>query len=216
MKIFDGIGPNPRFVRMFAIEKGLTIPVEAVDLMAGENREGNHLARNPMGQIPCLETETGAMISEITAIAEFLEEQQPTPSLIGESAEERAETRMWTRRIDLNICEPLTNGFRYSEGLALFKDRMRTIPEAADGLKALKQDNLVKLDALIAGKEFVCGDRLTMADLLLFSFLDFGAVAGQPIDPELKNIQAHFERIGARPSAAASLDPVAAGGKISG
>ena len=216
MKIFDGIGPNPRFVRMFAIEKGLTIPVEAVDLMAGENREGNHLARNPMGQIPCLETETGAMISEITAIAEFLEEQQPTPSLIGESAEERAETRMWTRRIDLNVCEPLTNGFRYSEGLALFKDRMRTIPEAADGLKALKQDNLVKLDALIAGKEFVCGDRLTMADLLLFSFLDFGAVAGQPIDPELKNIQAHFERIGARPSAAASLEPVAAGGKISG
>ena len=216
MKIFDGMGPNPRFVRMFVIEKGLTIPAEPVDLMAGQNREGAHLSRNPMGQLPCLETDSGAMIAEITAIAEYLEEKQPMPALIGANAEQRAEARMWTRRIDLNICEPLTNGFRYSEGLGLFKDRMRTIPEAAEGLKALKHDNLVKLDALIAGNEFVCGDRMTMADILLFAFLDFGALAGQPIDPELTHIQAHFDRMGARPSAAASLNPVAAGGAISG
>ena len=173
MKIFDGMGPNPRFVRMFVIEKGLTIPAEPVDLMAGQNREGVHLSRNPMGQLPCLETDKGSMISEITAIGEYLEELQPTPPLVGTNAEQRAEARMWTRRIDLNVCEPLVAGFRYGEGLGIFKDRMRTIPEAADGLKALKHDNLVKLDGLLAGKEFLCGDRLTMADLLLFSFLDF-------------------------------------------
>ncbi len=216
MKIFDGMGPNPRFVHMFVIEKGLTIPAEPVDLMAGQNREGAHLNRNPMGQLPCLETDTGSMISEITAIGEYLEEQHPTPALVGTNAEERAEARMWTRRIDLNVCEPLVAGFRYGEGLGIFKDRMRTIPEAADGLKSLKHDNLVKLDGLLAGKAFLCGDRLTMADILLFSFLDFGAIAGQPLDPELSQVQAHFERMGARPSAAASLEPVAAGGSISG
>jgi len=214
MKIFDSMGPNPRFVRMFVIEKGLSIPAETVDLMAGENRKDTHLARNPAGQLPCLETDAGAMVSEITAIAEYLEEMQPTPALIGNNAAERAETRMWTRRIDLNICEPLANGFRYAEGLGLFQERMRTIPEAAEGLKALKHDNLVKLDQWMAGLEYVCGDRLTMADLLLFSFLDFGVLVGQPLDPELKNIGAHFKRMSERPSAAASLEPAADGGTI--
>lgn len=214
MKIFDSMGPNPRFVRMFVIEKGLSIPAEPVDLMAGENRKGAHLARNPAGQLPCLETDTGAMVSEITAIGEYLEEIQPTPALIGNNPEERAETRMWTRRIDLNICEPLANGFRYAEGLGLFQERMRTIPEAAEGLKALKHDNLAKLDHWMAGQEFVCGDRLTMADLLLFSFLDFGALVGQPLDPDLANISAHFKRLSERPSAAGSLEPAAKGSTV--
>jgi glutathione S-transferase len=215
MKIFDGMGPNPRFVRMFVIEKELSIPAESVDLMGGQNREEGHLARNPMGQLPCLETDAGAMISEITAIGEYLEEIEPMPALVGTTILERAETRMWTRRIDHNICEPLINGFRYGEGLGLFQDRMRTIPAAAEGLKALKHDNLVKLNGWMAGHEFICGDRFTMADLLLFAFLDFGAVAGQPIDPNLENIAAHFSRMGERPSAAASLEPVTDGASIS-
>ena len=55
-------------------------------------------------------------ISEITAICEYLEDKFPAKPMIGSTPEEKAETRMWTRRIDLNICEPLANGFRYSEG----------------------------------------------------------------------------------------------------
>lgn len=72
----------------------------------------------------------------------------------------------------------------------------------------------MKVDGWMAGHKFICGNRLTMADLLLFAFLDFGAVAGQPIDASLENIMDHFRRIGERPSAAASLEPVANGGHI--
>ena len=77
---------------------------------------------------------------EITAICEYLDEQAEGVTLIGDSAEARANTRMWTRRVDLNICEPLTSGFRYSEGLPLFKERMTTIPDAADGLKQIARE----------------------------------------------------------------------------
>jgi glutathione S-transferase len=203
MKIYNSMGPNPHVVRMFLAEKGVSIPLEPVDLMAGENRQSPYLAKNPAGQLPCLELEDGAVISEITTICEYLDEKHPSPSLIGTTAEERAETRMWVRRIDLNICEPMANGFRYSQGLRLFENRMRCLPEAADGLKAIAQDKLTWLDGLIAGKTFIAGERLTLADILLFCFLEFGVAVGQPLNPENKNIAAWFDRIKARPSASA-------------
>jgi len=203
MKIYNSMGPNPHVVRMFLAEKGLSLPLEQVDLMAGENRQPSYLAKNPAGQLPSLELEDGMVISEITTICEYIEEKHPDPPLIGSTPEERAETRMWVRRVDLNICEPMANGFRYSQGLRLFESRMRCLPEAAEGLKAIAQDKLTWLDGLIAGKTFIVGERLTLADILLFCFLEFGAAVGQPLNPENKAIMAWFDRMKARESAAA-------------
>ena len=105
MKFYDSVGPNPRIVRMFMAEKGIEMPKQAIDLRKGENREAEHLKRNPHGQMPALELDDGSYLSEITAICEYLEEKKPSPPMIGSTPEERAECRMWTRRVDLNICE---------------------------------------------------------------------------------------------------------------
>ena len=203
MKLYNSIGPNPQVVRMFLAELGQEIEMVEVDLMAGENRQEDHLKRNPSGQMPALELDNGNFISEVTVICEYLDENQGNTDLIGKSAEDRAETKMWTRRIDLQIVEPLTSGFRYSEGLELFKTRMRVIPEAAEGLKLIAQEKILWLDSLMEGKDFVCGDRFTLADIMLFCFLNFGATVGQTINPEAKNITAWFEKVKERPSAAA-------------
>jgi len=203
VKFYNSIGPNPHVVRMFMAEKGLKIPSQEVDLMGGENRKDDHLARNPHGQMPTLELDNGTYLSEITAICEYLEDTNPKPALVGSTPEEKAETRMWTRRVDLNIVEPLTNGFRFSQGLRLFQNRIVTVPEAADGLKKIAQDRLTWLDGQMAGREYLCGKRFTLADILLFCFLDFGGQVGQPLNPDHKNVSAWFERVKARPSAAA-------------
>lgn len=200
MKFYNSVGPNPRVVRMFMAEKGLTIPSEDVNLMAGENRQEAHLKRNPHGQMPCLELDNGHFLSEILPICEYLEDKNPKPALVGSTAEEKAETRMWTRRIDLNICEPMANGFRFSQGLPLFQSRMVTVPEAADGLKKIAQDRLKWLDGQMAGKEFIVGNRFTLADVLLYCFVDFGGQVGQPLNPEFKNIGAWFAKVKDRPS----------------
>ena len=203
MKFYNSLGPNPHVVRMFAAERGIKLDSVEVDLMAGENRQSAYLGKNPAGQLPCLELDDGSYLSEITAICEYLDETSPGASLIGATPEARAKTRMWTRRVDLNICEPMANGFRFSEGLQLFKDRIVTRPEAADGLKAMAQDRLRWLDGQLAGKQFLTGDSLTLADILLFCFLQFGANVGQPLNPDNRNVQAWFDRVKARPSAAA-------------
>ena len=124
MKLYNSIGPNPHVVRMFIQELGIELETVEVDLMAGENRQDDHLKRNPSGQMPTLELDNGDFISEITVICDYLDELQGYTELMGKTPEARAETRMWTRRVDLGICEPLANGFRYSEGLPIFKDRI--------------------------------------------------------------------------------------------
>jgi glutathione S-transferase len=203
MKLYMSAGPNPHVVKMYLLEKGLSIPEEQVDVMKNENRQPAHLARNPHGQMPTLELDDGRYISEILPICEYLEELYPEPVLIGATPEERAETRMWARRVDLNICEPLTNGFRYSQGLALFRDRMITLPEAADGLKRIAQDRLAWLNAQMAGRNYLCGARFTLADIHLFCFLHFGNRVGQPLNAEFANLAAWYGRVKTRPSAPA-------------
>jgi glutathione S-transferase len=204
MKFYNSIGPNPRMVRMFMAEKGIEFPKVDVDLRGGENRREPYLKVNPSGQTPALELDDGTVLAEITAICEYVDElKKDTPSLIGNSPEERAKTRMWTRRIDLNIAEPALNGFRFGEGFKMFENRVRCIPQAADGLKATARDKLAWLDKLLGTKPFIAGDKLSMADILLFAMLDFMKDVGQALDPANKNLTAWFERMKARPSAAA-------------
>ncbi|MBX3478997.1 MAG: glutathione S-transferase family protein [Caulobacter sp.] len=199
------MGPNPHMVRMFAAEKGLSLPLVEVDLMGGENRGAPYTgAVNPAGQTPALVLEDGQVITEITVICEYLEEKHPSPALIGSTAEERAETRMWTRRIDLNICEPMANGFRAAEGRAIFENRMKLVgAEGSKELKAIARDRLLWLNGLMGERQFVCGDRFSLADILMFAFLAFGAQVGQPIPDEAAWVKAWFGRVKARPSAAA-------------
>jgi glutathione S-transferase len=200
MKLYDSIGPNPRIVRMFMAEKGIEIPKQTVDLRAGENRQAEHLKRNPHGQMPTLELDDGSYLSEITAIYEYLEEKNPKHPMIGATPEQRAECRMWTRRIDLNIAEPLANGFRFGEGLKFFQNRVPCAPEASPGLKMIAANRLQWLDGQIAGKDYICGKRFTLADIFLYGWLDFGAQVGQPLYPANSNIAAWFARVGQRPS----------------
>jgi glutathione S-transferase len=203
MKLFNSVGPNPHIVRMFAAEKGIQLELVPVDLRGGENRKEAHLARNPAGQLPTLQLDDGSYLAEVTAICEYLDEKSPPPSLVGATPEERAQTRMWTRRVDLNIVEPMGAGFRYAEGLAMFKDRITVLPEAADGLKRIAREKLAWLDGQMGDKPFICGARLTLADILLYCFLNFGKRVGQPLDPALGRLGAWYARMDARPSAKA-------------
>jgi glutathione S-transferase len=204
MKFYNSIGPNPRVVNMFMAEKGIEIPKVQVDLVAGHNRQEPYLSKNPAGQMPALELDDGVVLCEILPICEYLDETHPSPPLIGANPQERGVTRMWTRRIDLNVCEPMANGFRFSEGLRLFENRVHVIPQAADDLKAVAKERLAWLDGLVEGRPWVVGDRFTLADILLYVFLEFGAQVGQPLDPSNQNLTAWKDRVAARPSAAAS------------
>lgn len=187
MKLHTAAGPNPRVVDLFLEQKGLVgerCPVERamLDIGAREHLSPAHVARNPLGQVPVLELDDGTCISQVTAICDYLEELFPADPMIGGTPGERAETRMWTRRLDLLILEPMTLGFRNAEGLFFYRERIHAMPQTAEDLKALARSNLAWLDGQVGEGPYICGARFTLADIMLFCFLDFGERYGQPLD----------------------------------
>ena len=102
MKLYDFTrAPNPRRVRIFLAEKGITVPMEQIDLFIGANRTPEALGRNPYGGLPVLELDDGTCIAESVAICRYFEDLHPQPALMGVDAKDRAVVEMWNRRMEL-------------------------------------------------------------------------------------------------------------------
>ena len=207
MKLYQSLGPNPRVVLMYLAETGVTVDRHFVDIMAAENRQPDFCAKSPLGHTPVLELEDGSCIAESVAICEYLDETLGRNALLGATPEERAQTRMLVRIVDQLVVVPMTAGFRGAEGLPMFQSRLLCLPDAAADLKRLAADGLAQVDRILGAGQWLAGDRFSLADILLYSFVEFGAMVGQPLDPVLTNLAAWRGRVAARPSAAASANP---------
>ena len=204
VRLFDSFGIGPRIARFFLLEKGIEIPRYEVDIMLGENRDEAYLKLNPSGQTPALELEDGTVIAELPVICEYVEEASPGRPLIGATALDRAVARMWWRRVEMNICQPMIHGFYFGEGLEMFRTRTRCIPEAAEGMKERGRDGMRWLDELLTG-QWIAGTTFTVADIFLYGYLDQLADKGQPIPDDCVRLRAWLERVAERPAAEMSL-----------
>ncbi|GAO80893.1 MULTISPECIES: glutathione S-transferase family protein [unclassified Sphingopyxis] len=207
MKLYQSLGPNPRVVLMYLAETNVQVDRRFVDIMAAENRQPDFCAKSPLGHTPVLELDDGSCIAESVAICEYLDETLGRNALLGATPEERAQTRMLVRIVDQLVVVPMTAGFRGAEGLPMFQSRLLCLPDAAADLKRLAADGLAQVDRILGAGQWLAGDRFSLADILLYSFVEFGAMVGQPLDPALTNLAAWRGRVAARPSAAASANP---------
>ncbi|MDQ2067950.1 glutathione S-transferase family protein [Xinfangfangia sp. CPCC 101601] len=202
MELLISVGPNPRAVRFFMAENGLTLPERVIDLPGGENRRAEFLAINPAGQLPVLLLADGSAIAEAPVICNYLAEHFGTPALTGDTPRARAEIQMWLRRVEQHYTSVLTAAFRYGPGLAVFSNRVRCLPEAAEGMAALVKDGEAWLNAQLAEREWLANDRLTLVDIVLFCFVDFAEKrAGLPLDSSNIHLAKWKERVAARPGA---------------
>jgi glutathione S-transferase len=85
------VAPNPRRVRIFAAEKGIELALEDVDILTGQSRSPEFLAKNSSAAVPVLELDDGSYLSESIAICRYLEGLQPEPNLLGRDVREQAE-----------------------------------------------------------------------------------------------------------------------------
>lgn len=207
MKLYQSLGPNPRVVLMYLAETRVQVDRQLVDIMAAENRQPDFCMKSPLGHTPLLELDDKSCIAESIAICEYFDEAFTAHALLGATAEERARTRMLVRIVDQLVVVPMTAGFRGAEGLPMFQSRMLCLPDAAADLKRLAADGLAQVDRIVGDGPWLAGDRFSLADILLYSFVEFGAMVGQPLDPALTNLAAWRDRVAARPSAAASANP---------
>ena len=74
MKLYNhSVAPNPRRVRIFAAEKGIELALEEINILAGQSRTPEFLAKNSSGAVPVLELDDGSYLSELVAICRYLE-----------------------------------------------------------------------------------------------------------------------------------------------
>ena len=202
MKIYDSqYAPNPRRVRSFLAEKGIEVPYEQVDLATAENRKPPFLEKNPLGLVPVLELDDGTCISESVAICRYFEELHPEPPLMGTDPKDRALVEMWQRRMEFELFIPIAQVFRNTH--EFFRGRIPQVPEYGEVCRKAAEARLKWLDRVLADREFIAGDRYTIADITALCGIDFGRVSGIRIQPEQQNLARWYEAVASRPSAKA-------------
>jgi glutathione S-transferase len=202
MKLYDTtIAPNPRRVRIFLAEKGIEVPTVQVDIGKRENQEPAFLAKNPMGGVPILELDDGTIIAESVAICRYFEELNPEPPLMGIDSTDRAVVEMWQRRMELEVALPVMMTFRNTHDY--LKGRIVQVPEYGEVSRKHALTRFEWLDRELDDREFVAGDRFTIADITLLIGIDFGRVSNIRIDSEYKNLTRWYGEVSSRPSAQA-------------
>jgi glutathione S-transferase len=204
MKVYDSFrAPNPRRVRWFLAEKGVEDQVEIVnlDVFKGEHRQPDYLARAGLPNVPALEMDDGTTITESVAICRYLESVFPEPNMFGRDPKETAVIEMWTRRAEMMLATPLMLTVRHSHpALAALE---KQIPEIAESNRAAATRALKFFDRRLAESPFLAADRLTIADILVATSIDFSRMAKFAVPDEMENVKRWYAAMMARPAAGA-------------
>ena len=203
MKLYDGgKAPNPRRVRIYLAEKGLSVPLEPVDMGAMGHRSETIAARNPLMRLPVLELDDGTVISESIAICRYFEELNPEPPLFGTGAVGRAMVEMWQRRMELNLLAVVANAFRHTHP-AMKEWEVPQVAEWGEANRPKALDFMALLDRELAGRAFIAGDAYSVADITGLVAMDFCKPARIAIPENLVHLRRWHAEVSARPSAQA-------------
>jgi glutathione S-transferase len=202
MKFYDsGRAPNPRRVRIFLAEKGITVPTEQVDMIAGEQYSPEFTAINPFQRMPALVLDDGTVITESIAICRYFEGQQPDPPLFGRGALETAMVEMWNRRCEINFFLAVAAVFRHLHPAAA-KLEVPQVAAWGEVNRPRVREFLDIFDAHLAKHQYAAGDRFSVADITALCGADFMKPAKIEM-PDLKNVKRWYAEVSARPSAKA-------------
>ncbi|RWM10017.1 MAG: glutathione S-transferase [Mesorhizobium sp.] len=203
MKLFDGgRAPNPRRVRVFLAEKGLTVPLVPVDMGALEHREQPVASRNALRRLPVLELDDGTIITESIAICRYFEELHPEPALFGTGALGKATVEMWQRRMEFNLLSCVAAAFRHIH--PAMKDwEVPQIPEWGEANKPKAIEFLYLLDRELADREFAASDAYSVADITGMIAIDFMKPARIKVPEDCTNVLRWYGALTSRPSATA-------------
>jgi glutathione S-transferase len=195
--------PNPRKVLIFLAEKGLDVPLERVRMQKREHKAPEFLKKNPLGQVPVLELDDGTCLSESVAICRYLEELNPTPSLFGRTAAERANIEMWLRRAEFRLWNPMGQVWINADPRTAqvnpnqFKDYGEHSKKIVAGAMRWFDKELSD------GRAFIAGPDYSMADIVLLCGIDFSKFINLDMPEDAGHLRSWYDRVSARPSAKA-------------
>ncbi|QGZ64218.1 glutathione S-transferase family protein [Paraburkholderia acidisoli] len=166
----------------------------SVNLLEGEHKRPEYLRINPAGKVPVL-IDGDRVIPESAAIVLYLAEKYPEKALLPDSLEDRAQAYRWTMFAVTELEQPL---WRITRHMILYPPEKRLPADIA-----LAREDFVTmaaiLDTHLEGREFIVGNRLSVADCVTVYLMDW-ANELQLLDG-FPRLQAYMERLYARPEA---------------
>jgi len=203
MKLYDGgRAANPRRVRIFLAEKGITVPIEPVDLGKLQHRSEAYAAINPVQRVPALVLDDGTVITESMAICRYFEALHPEPPLFGRAALDSALIEMWSRRVEFHLYLPVSYLFQHLHpAMKVMVDPQ--VPAWGEANKPRVFEFLRLLDSELKARPYVAGKEFTVADITTLVSVDFMKVSKLAVPEELANLRRWHSEVSARPSAAA-------------
>jgi glutathione S-transferase len=203
MKLYDSkMAPNPRRTRIFLAEKGISVPTEQVDMMKMEHKTPEYTAINPLQRMPVLVLDDGTVIAESLAICRYFEGLQPEPPLFGVGPKESALVEMWSRRVENNLFATVAAVFRHLHP-AMKELEVPQVPAWAEANRPRVTQFLELLDGELAKREFIAGDRFSIADITAMVTVDFMKPARLAMPEGAANVKRWHAAVSARPSAKA-------------
>jgi len=203
MKLYDSnFAPNPRRVRIFLAEKGIAVPTERVDIARQEHKTPEYAAINPLQRMPSLVLDDGTIITESIAICRYFEMLRPEPPLFGVGSKDAAIVEMWNRRAEINFLASVAEVFRHTHP-AMKELEVPQVPAWAEANRPRVSWFLEMLDRELATREFVAGDRYTVADITMQVAVDFMKPGRLSMPDGAANVKRWHTAVSARPSAGA-------------
>ncbi len=203
MKLFDGgLAPNPRRTRVYLAEKSIDVEMVPIDMAAMGHKSKAISSRNPLQRLPVLELDDGTILTESLAICRYFEELHPEPPLFGRDALDKAIVEMWSRRMEFNIFSPIAQAFRHLHP-AMKGWEVPQVPEWGEVNKPKAIAALHWLNEELADREFIAGERYTIADITAMIAIDFMKPARIAMPENCENIARWHKNVRSRPSAMA-------------
>ncbi len=204
MKVYEFKGfPNPARVRIALAEKGLFDQVEFqhVDVPAGEHKKPAFLEKNPSGAVPVLELDDGTIISECSAITEYIDHAAGDAELTGKNAKERGVIGMMQRKVETGLLDAVAAYFHHAtDGLGPEIESYQN-KEWGERQKQVAVSTMQWMDNILANQSYLAGDRFTVADITGMAGFAFADFVNLDIPDSCPRLQDWRARVSARPSA---------------
>ena len=204
MLLYDSPMPahNPRRVRMFLAEKGVKIPTRTISIADAEQKSDDYLKVNPYGQIPTLVLDDGRVLTETVAICRYIEQLHSEPPLFGVDAFNIAEVDMWTRRVEFRLQRSVGMTWLHTHPFTAASVKPQ-YKEFGEGQHQLALVQMGEFDRALSDREWLDGQRFTIADIVLLANIDFADFVGIKMPGQLTHLKRWHEQVSARPSASA-------------
>ena len=189
--------PNPRKALILLASKGIDVDdmddvdVIDIDFATNEQMSEEFTKINPMQTVPVLTLGDGTVLNDSQAVCEYLDRVYGERSVMGNDVIQRAQVCAMRRIAEFEVLYNFMLAFQHSHPSKA--QRIEQVPEFVAPSVARAVKALAYFENILEGREYLVGEQLSLADIVLYLGLDFGKVLNVNPNEQGENIARFYQ-----------------------